>query len=213
MSTARPSDIGGYVLAGGKSSRMGIHKSLIEIGGKPLVAHAVEKLQQICADVYILGSDPLLEPYAPLIPDLHKGCGPLGGIEAALEHSKYDWNLVLPVDVPFLPTHFLRHWAQRVTTHNDIRAAYFEVAGKPEPGVLLIRREARLSIRTSIERDEFRLLPAIQASAEGSRVWIEVLDAAEAEEWFANLNTPEDLERTRERADLRRMLGAAHGAS
>jgi molybdopterin-guanine dinucleotide biosynthesis protein A len=192
---------------------MGAHKALIEIGGKPLVAHAVEKLQRICADVYILSSDPVLEPFAPLVPDLHMNCGPLGGIEAALAHSRFDWNLVLPVDVPFLPKDFLLDWIQRITKRDGVRAAYFEVAGKPEPGVLLIRREAQSSIRSSIERGEFKLLPAIQASAEASRVWVELLDTGEAEEWFANLNTPEELERIRGRADLQHMLGAGDGAS
>ncbi len=45
--------------------------------------------------------------YAPLVRDVHEGRGPLSGIEAALEHSRHDWNLFMPVDMPFLPTAFL----------------------------------------------------------------------------------------------------------
>ena len=97
-----PSDVGGYVLAGGKSSRMGRDKALLELAGKPLVLHAVVKLRRVCIDVSILGNDPALDAYAPLVRDVHADCGPMGAMEAALLHSRYDWNLFLPVDMPFL---------------------------------------------------------------------------------------------------------------
>ena len=88
MCAARVLQVGGYVLAGGKSSRMGTDKALVELAGRPLIARAVEKLRQICAEVHILSSNPELEVHAPLIGDLHEDCGPIGGIEAALAQKK-----------------------------------------------------------------------------------------------------------------------------
>jgi molybdopterin-guanine dinucleotide biosynthesis protein A len=82
---------------------MGTVKALLQLGGKPLIEHAVTKLRRICADVHILSSNSELAPYAPLVRDIHPNCGPLGGIEAALLHSPYDWNLFLAVDMPFYP--------------------------------------------------------------------------------------------------------------
>ena len=79
-------DVGAYVLAGGKSSRMGRDKALLELAGKPLVRHAVTKLRRVCEDVHILSGNMELAPYAPLVEDLHPGCGPIGGLEAAFEH-------------------------------------------------------------------------------------------------------------------------------
>ena len=76
--------VGGYVLAGGRSSRMGRDKALLELAGKPLVLHAVTKLRRVCAEVSVLSDNPELARYAPLVRDLHAGCGPMGGIEAAL---------------------------------------------------------------------------------------------------------------------------------
>lgn len=186
--------VGGYVLAGGKSSRMGTDKAVIELAGRPLIARAVEKLRQICAEVYILSSNSALEAYAPLVRDLHEDCGPIGGLEAALAHSRFDWNLLLPVDVPFIPVKFLLDWAQRVTARADICAAYFELDGKPQPGVLLIRRQAGSSIRNSILRGQRKLLPAIAEASLGSRVWVETLSGANAQRWFVNVNTPNELE-------------------
>lgn len=196
MSATSPAQIGGYVLAGGKSSRMGTEKALLELGGRPLIAHAVAKLQDICAQVSVLSGNPDLAAYGPLVADLHPGCGPISGIEAALAHSRFEWNLLVPVDVPFLPEVFLSDWVQRVVAKQDFRAAIFEAGGRPQPGVLLIHGSAKPHISTAIERGEYKLLPALQAAAHSSLLHIERLDAASAS-WFTNVNTPEELEGAR----------------
>lgn len=195
MSRRTPAEIGGYVLAGGKSSRMGRDKAFLEINGVPLIAQAVAKLREVCAEVCILGDKPELAAYGPLVPDLHANCGPIGGIEAALGHSRFDWNLVVPVDAPFLPASFLREWVERVMGDGALRVAYFEVGGRPQPGVLLIRRDTRPHVSAAIERGEYKLLPALAAAANG-RSHVERI-AGDHESWFANVNTPEDLESAR----------------
>ena len=196
MSATSPAQIGGYVLAGGKSSRMGTEKALLELGGRPLIAHAVAKLQDICAQVSVLSGNPDLAAYGPLVADLHPGCGPISGIEAALAHSRFEWNLLVPVDVPFLPAAFLSDWVQHVVAKQDFRAAIFEAGGRPQPGVLLIHGSAKPHISAAIERGEYKLLPALQAAAHSSLLHIERLDAASAS-WFTNVNTPEELEAAR----------------
>jgi molybdopterin-guanine dinucleotide biosynthesis protein A len=155
----------GYVLAGGLSTRMGADKSLLPLAGKPLIEHAVTKLRRICSDVAILSSNPALNAYAPLVPDLHPGCGPLGGIEAALAHSPYDWILTLPVDLPFVPTGLLDRWVRQVTNRHSrrkFRVAMFRVFGRPQPTLLLIHRDAAPLIADAVARREFKLLPALE---------------------------------------------------
>lgn len=191
--------VGGAVLAGGKSSRMGRDKALVQLGGVTLIERAVETLRQVCTEVVILASNPALEIYGPLMPDLHPDCGPLGGIEAALAHSRFDWNLLLPVDMPFVPTPLLRGWIARVTRRSNSRVAYFELAERPQPGLLLIRRDSLESIRASIARGEYKLLPAIHAAAGAEGLWLERLDGAEAEGWFENINTPDALQAAEQR--------------
>jgi molybdenum cofactor guanylyltransferase len=160
--------VGGYVLAGGKSSRMGSDKALLELGGKPLVLHATTKLRRLCAEVSVLGSDAALERFAPLVRDLHPGCGPMGGIEAALRSSKYEWNLVLPVDVPFLPTYLLDNWLWSVLhgPAGDVRLSMLAVEGAPQPALLIIHREIASYVTASLERGEFKLLPALRSACD-----------------------------------------------
>jgi molybdopterin-guanine dinucleotide biosynthesis protein A len=200
MSDPALPQVGGYVLAGGRSSRMGTDKALLEIGGRPLVAHAVEKLRTICPDVHILSSNTALRIFAPLVQDLHPGCGPIAGIEAALSHSRAEWNLIVPVDLPFVPSEFLWGWVRRVLEREGTRVAYFDVAGRAQPTLILIHREAMRHISAAIERGEYKLLPALEAAGDGGSLHVEFVSEAEAQVWFANLNTPEEFELARTRA-------------
>ena len=68
----------GVVLAGGRSSRFGSDKALAELGGKPLLAHAVERLGAWCDDVVVAGRETAA---ARGIADWPRpDMGPLGGI-------------------------------------------------------------------------------------------------------------------------------------
>ena len=137
---------------------MGTDKALLPLAGKPLIAYAVGKLRRICADVCILSSNPELARYAPLVPDIHAGTGPIGGIEAALIHSAHDWNLIFPVDMPFLPAVFLRSWAIPITSSPlNHRIAVFNIHGRPQPAPCLLHKEAAPYIAAAVERGEFKL--------------------------------------------------------
>lgn len=146
---------------------MGGDKALIELAGKPLIEHAVVKLKRVCNAVSISSGNPLLGAYGPLIADLHPGCGPIGGMEAALLGSPHEWNLFLPVDVPFLPTAYLYGWLRSMETSrlDGMRAMVFAVEGRPQPTVALMHRDIGPRLGEAIERGEYKLLPAIERAA------------------------------------------------
>ena len=93
------------LLAGGKSSRMGRDKSALVFHGQSLLEHAVGLLQRCGADEVLISGD--VPGYAS-IRDLVPGCGPPGGIHAALHHMDDrkllggSLLLVIPVDMPLL---------------------------------------------------------------------------------------------------------------
>lgn len=170
ITTPEP-QVGGYVLAGGRSSRMGRDKALLELAGRPLIAHAVAKLRRVTGEANILAGappgNPALAPYAPEIFDTHPNCGPLGGIEAALRHSTHSWNLILPVDVPFLPATLLEWWIRDVTAerHAQCVVSIFRVDGRPQPGVLMLHRAVRPYLAAALDRGNYKLLPALEDAA------------------------------------------------
>ena len=94
----------GAVLAGGLSTRFGSDKALAELGGRTLIARAVEALSGWCEYVVVAGRE--FAP-APTIPDWpHPGMGPLAGIAAALHLARdegYEAVLTCGVDSAGLP--------------------------------------------------------------------------------------------------------------
>ncbi len=218
MAAPRAPEVGGYVLAGGQSSRMGRDKALLALAGKPLILHAVSKLQRVCAGVFVLGNRPALAAYAPLVPDLHPGCGPMGGMEAALRHSRFEWNLFLPVDVPFVPAALLERWVQQAlpgSVERGTRVLMAHVDSAPQPTLALVHRDLRPFLTVALHRGQYKLFPALAEAArqlavqEGfgpeagllplpcdAEIALEPASPAAQrrgpEHWFANLNTPEE---------------------
>lgn len=146
---------------------MGTNKALLPLAGKPLVEHAVTKLHRICAPVKILSNDPALSSFGPLVPDVHPQCGPMSGIEAALLDSGEDWNLIVPVDVPFLTTTYLDQWlwAALHGRVGKLRIAMLATDAIPHPTLLIIHREVGPYLSASLEAGNYKLFPALRQAA------------------------------------------------
>ncbi|MGH8726415.1 MAG: molybdenum cofactor guanylyltransferase [Burkholderiales bacterium] len=98
----------GFILTGGESRRMGGDKALLELAGRPLVLHMVEKLRPLVSEVTLVGAP---ERYShlglPVLPDCEAGRGPVAGIVTALRATRHDWNLIVACDLPLLDPRLL----------------------------------------------------------------------------------------------------------
>lgn len=183
---ASPLFFGGAVLAGGKSSRMGKNKALLELNGRPLLRHAQEKLSALGADpVLVVGS----QEGCACIPDMWPSSGPVGGL-CTLENATREgmknapalW-LVLAVDQPFLqPSHLL----PLLQAGQAADAAFFD--GHPLPLVLHLHEKTRARLQecaAALGRDSFSLRACL---APLHAICLPVPEQRE----FANINTPAD---------------------
>jgi molybdenum cofactor guanylyltransferase len=99
--------LAGLVLCGGRGSRMGADKALVEIDGEPMVARAARRLASV-ADPVLLASGAVGRmamlglPYAEVGDPGGPGRGPLAGVVAGLEASPHLLMAVVAVDLPFL---------------------------------------------------------------------------------------------------------------
>lgn len=101
----------GVILAGGLASRMGGgDKALLDLGGRPLLAHVVERLQpQVAALALNANGDPARFEgfYLPLLADSVSGHpGPLAGVLAGLDWAAgqgAESLVTAAADTPFLP--------------------------------------------------------------------------------------------------------------
>jgi molybdopterin-guanine dinucleotide biosynthesis protein A len=93
----------GIVLAGGKSSRMGTDKGLLDYKGKRLVEYSIDLLRYYCNYLIISTNNPEYKRFGlPIAADEFPEKGPAGGLFSALRKSSTDWNLVLACDMPFI---------------------------------------------------------------------------------------------------------------
>lgn len=100
-------DIRGYVLAGGKSSRMGSDKALLNMEGLTAIERQCEILVTFCAPgVFIAGarSSELSKFSWPVIQDSMLDQGPLVGIISALQHAENGIAMILAVDLLAIST-------------------------------------------------------------------------------------------------------------
>src|SRR5712675_3270402 len=112
-------DVTIFVLAGGKSTRMGSDKAFVQLEGRTLLARSLDLARSVSADVCIVGSREKFAPFAPVVEDIFRDCGPLGGIHAALRVSQGDINLMLAVDMPFVSQQFLEYLIGQASSAPD----------------------------------------------------------------------------------------------
>ncbi len=107
----KPAGVLGVVLAGGKSTRMGTDKSLLSVGGRPLISYSVRLLQSIFPRVIIVSDFSGKYEFlgVDIIPDLHKGIGPLGGIHAALTSAAPGAIFLASCDTPRIPSNLIKY--------------------------------------------------------------------------------------------------------
>lgn len=185
-------DLAAFVLAGGKSSRMGRDKAFLQLGNETLLARSLKLASAVSERVRIVGDPKKLAGFAPVIEDIHRDCGPLGGIHAALSSTAAELNLMLAVDLPFLEPAFLGYLTAEAKKCDAV-VTVPRAGGGFQPLCAVYRREfaalaeeALRSQRNKIDVLFGRIKPRIIDEQELTR-------AGFSPEMFRNLNTPEDL--------------------
>jgi molybdenum cofactor guanylyltransferase len=179
-------DVAGFVLVGGRSSRMGRDKALMDYHGLPLAGHIANELATVIQPVSLVG-DP--ERYAdighPVIPDDYPGAGPLGGLITALRTSRSRWNLVVACDLPGVSSEIFRRLLDQIQ-FLDVQCVIPVTPDEREQVLCaLYRRDACGALLSALESGEPRLQSAVRRLQ--AHYW-----RVDSGEWSVNLNTPED---------------------
>ncbi len=98
------------ILAGGFSRRLGQDKGLIDLAGKPLILHVVDRVSKVVDEtVVVVGSrvqkeklESLSGHKANVVADKHEAQSPLVGALTGFESAKGEYSLLLPCDTPFV---------------------------------------------------------------------------------------------------------------
>jgi len=192
----------GFVLAGGRSSRMGRDKALLQLGGRSMLEIALDKLRALPlpAPPRVAGA----RSGAGAVADLHPGCGPLSGMEAALAASNRPLNVFLPLDMPLLPAKFLS-WMLRRAQITGAMVTVPRINGRPQPLCAVYHQELLGPITRSLLAGNYQVMPVVCSAPSHSidLFDVELVASADPEmpafsllpayRWFHNCNTPEDM--------------------
>jgi molybdenum cofactor guanylyltransferase len=190
-------DVAAFVLAGGKSTRMGSDKAFVMLEGRTLLARALELARTLTGDVRIVGSAEKFAGFAPVVEDVFRECGPLGGIHAALRASAAELNLMLAVDVPFVSVALLRYLVTRARG-SDAIATVPRAGGGWQPLCAVYRREFGDVAEEALRGGRYKI-GALFAGSNVQAIEEEELAAAGfSAGMFCNLNTKEELDAARE---------------
>jgi len=181
----------GLVLAGGQGSRMGgVDKGLQTFRGRPMVAHAVERLAPQ-VDEILINANRNVEDYRRfghrVISDEIAGfAGPLAGFERGLAHAAGELVATVPCDSPFMPADLVaRLRAALEGAKADLAVA--KTGAQVHPVFCLMRRSVQGSLTDFLASGQRKIDRWYAALAV---VEVPFDDEADA---FLNINTREEL--------------------
>lgn len=154
------SNITGVIMAGGKSSRMGTDKGLMDFQGKPMIQYGIDLLSTFFKTVVIsTNQDEYSQFGLTIIPDIHKNCGPIGGLHAVLSEIETEYAFLLSCDMPFVSTEVIL----KIVDASEYQLATVPVVGgKMEPLCALYSVQILPKIQRNIDNRNFKMMQLIQ---------------------------------------------------
>jgi molybdopterin-guanine dinucleotide biosynthesis protein A len=185
--------VSAYILAGGRSTRMGTDKAFVLLNGRTLLARMLEAARSLTSDVRIVGDPSKYKTFAPVLEDIFPGCGPLGGIHAALRSSNTDLNIILAVDTPFVSLPLLEFLISRARSSPAALVTVAQANGGLQPLCAVYRREFADAAEEALRAGHYKIGDLFDPA--GTQViGEEELGAAGFSPLiFRNLNTPDEL--------------------
>lgn len=183
----------GFVLAGGRSSRMGTDKALLKVGGRTLLETALSVVRSIAADAAVVGDRAKFSAFGTVIEDTYPGAGPLAGIHAALRHSSADLNVILAVDLPFVSTELLSFLLD-CAEETDAVVTVPRTASGFQPLCAVYRPAFAAAAEEALKEGKNKIDPLFSCVPTRIISESELTAAGFAEKVFSNLNTPEDVQ-------------------
>jgi molybdopterin-guanine dinucleotide biosynthesis protein A len=92
---------------------MGQDKAFLTLAGRTLLDRALELAGSLTRDVCIAGDTAKFAAFGPVLEDVYRQRGSLGGIHVTLRRSTSELNLMLALDLPFINLRFLQYLVAR----------------------------------------------------------------------------------------------------
>jgi molybdopterin-guanine dinucleotide biosynthesis protein A len=186
--------ITGVILAGGKSSRYGTNKAFVEIHGTKLIERVIHVMGSLFERLVLVTNTPHEYSYLalPMVEDMIKGLGPIGGIHTGLETISDETGFFVACDMPYLNETLLRHM---VVLKEGFDAVIPRIGWMVEPLHAIYTKQCLPAIRESLNSRTYQAMRFFQ------KIRVRYVDEEELRRFdpqlrsFLNINKPEDLDR------------------
>ncbi|WP_051348816.1 molybdenum cofactor guanylyltransferase [Peribacillus kribbensis] len=191
-------NITGIIIAGGKSSRMGTNKALLDMNGRLNIERTIAELSQVSEKVIIVTNDRQEYEFLGLdmVSDEYPGLGPLAGLHAGLKAAETGAVLAAACDMPFIKAEILSDTAGFL---KGFEAAVPKMDGRPQPLAAGYRKESLSVLEDCLESGQLRMRDFLDRL---KVKWVQIEDYSfssysieELELMFFNMNHPWEYEK------------------
>jgi molybdopterin-guanine dinucleotide biosynthesis protein A len=186
----------GVILAGGLSTRYGENKALLRFGGVRLIERIAEEMKGIFHQVILVTNQKRDFEYLklPMVEDLVKGLGPIGGIYTGLSAISEQAGFFVACDMPLLHTGLIRYMVEII---NDYEAVVPLVDKWVEPLHAVYTRSCLPTVKALIDKKRYPVRLFYDRVHVRYVTEDEIRQFCSPEEAFLNINTPEEFYRIR----------------
>lgn len=180
-----------FVLAGGKSSRMGQDKGLLLLHNKPMITYLLDELDKLNLPIKIITNS---KEYNTLgfetIKDVVAEKGPMGGLLTAFHFTKAAHVFLISCDMPFLTCEII---SKMISEVNDDEITVAQIENKLNPLFAVYKASLKCEVEKRIAEGNLKMHEFIQ-SVNHKLVEMDVYTVHQPY-LFANLNTLNDIKK------------------
>jgi molybdopterin-guanine dinucleotide biosynthesis protein A len=191
------------ILAGGFSTRLGQDKGLVQLAGKPLVRHVLDKTKNLVDEtLVVVSSNSQAEKYekvlgsdASISVDNAKAHGPLAGTNVGFMEASGKYSLLLPCDAPFISRDILQLLLELCINKNAVIPRWPNCNIEPLQAVYCTEAALRAS-NEAVSSGEVKMQAMVDKLRGVRYVSTLVLEQLDPElKTFINVNTAFDLKK------------------
>lgn len=175
-----------FILAGGKSSRMGKHKGFCTLNQEAFIPLIAKCLRPFSHEIMLVSGIQAYDTFGlKRIADSYPGKGPIAGIHAALEYTSTENNIIVSCDIPSITPHLI----QRLLDEDDGQEVILLATEENSmPLIALYKKSSLNHFKNKLANNELKLRDALKG-LKVKRVQVD----KEEEKFLVNINTPQQL--------------------
>lgn len=178
------------ILAGGRATRFGGRdKSALRVDGRSILDRQLDEVAALSDDVMIVGPETAAgyAGAARYLKDRWAHCGPLGGIEVALDAARHDDVIVLACDMPFVDGGLLGFMLKAL---GDADAVVPRTEDGYHPLCAVYTRRCHPIVVDHLTRGDWKMMHLLNALRVRPVTRSEMDRIGRPEHLLANVNTP-----------------------